>query len=198
MNTCKNNKIEPHVILHLRINQDDINRYLNNKIQTDPSNLITDLEPTPYDSSNIYSMTNTFTLNDTPANVDNQFTFNEVKLENSQNNIISNFQNGKPFPPSLTQHFTDPELKENIESEHFLSISHINIDENPNYPKPTTKKLILLEAIIDTASVLQIDEIINNYSVLACYGTNGLNEEILKAIKNLQELEEVIFFLLRS
>jgi len=64
----------------------------------------------------------------------------------------------------------------------------------PNYPKPTTKKLILTEAIIDAASLLQIDEIINNYSVLACYGTNGLNEEILKAIKNLQELEEVIFF----
>jgi DNA primase len=64
----------------------------------------------------------------------------------------------------------------------------------PNYPKPNTKKLILLEAIIDTASVLQIEQITNNYSVLACYGTNGLNEEILKAIKNLQELEEVIFF----
>jgi DNA primase len=64
----------------------------------------------------------------------------------------------------------------------------------PNYPKLNTKKLILLEAIIDTASVLQIDEIINNYSVLACYGTNGLNEEILKSIKNLQELEEVVFF----
>lgn len=64
----------------------------------------------------------------------------------------------------------------------------------PNYPKANTKKLILLEAIIDTASVLQIDEITNKYSVLACYGTNGLNEEILKAIKNLPELEEVIFF----
>jgi len=64
----------------------------------------------------------------------------------------------------------------------------------PNYPKANTKKLILLEAIIDTASVLQIDEITNKYSVLACYGTNGLNDEILKAIKNLPKLEEVIFF----
>jgi DNA primase catalytic core len=64
----------------------------------------------------------------------------------------------------------------------------------PNYPKPETKKLILTEAIIDAASLLQIDEITNNYSVLACYGTNGLNDEILKAIKNLQQLEEVIFF----
>jgi len=64
----------------------------------------------------------------------------------------------------------------------------------PSYPKPNTKKLILTEAIIDTASVLQIDKIRSNYSVLACYGTNGLNDEILKAIKNLPELEEVIFF----
>ena len=67
----------------------------------------------------------------------------------------------------------------------------------PNYPKANTKKLILLEAIIDTASLLQIDKITKNYSLLACYGTNGLNEEILKAIKNLQELEEVIFFFLK-
>jgi DNA primase len=64
----------------------------------------------------------------------------------------------------------------------------------PNYPKPTTKKLILTEAIIDAASLLQIDEIANNYNVLACYGTNGLTEEHLQAIKNLKELEEVVFF----
>ena len=64
----------------------------------------------------------------------------------------------------------------------------------PNYPKSETKKLILTEAIIDAASLLQIDEIKENYNVIACYGTNGLNDEILKAIKNLQQLEEVIFF----
>ncbi len=63
----------------------------------------------------------------------------------------------------------------------------------PNYPNPATKKLILTESIIDCASLLQIDEIINNYSVLACYGTNGLNEEIQKAILELTELEEIIF-----
>ncbi|TRX34916.1 CHC2 zinc finger domain-containing protein [Flavobacterium restrictum] len=64
----------------------------------------------------------------------------------------------------------------------------------PNYPNPATKILILTEAIIDCASLLQIDEINENYSLLACYGTNGLNEEILKAIKNLDQLEEIIFF----
>jgi hypothetical protein len=63
----------------------------------------------------------------------------------------------------------------------------------PNYPKPTTKKLILTESIIDCASLLQIDEVIKNYSVLACYGTNGLNEEIQNAIKELKQLEEIIF-----
>jgi DNA primase len=63
----------------------------------------------------------------------------------------------------------------------------------PNYPNPKTKKLILTESIIDCTSILQIDEIVNNYSVLACYGTNGLNEEIQKAILELENLEEIIF-----
>jgi DNA primase len=63
----------------------------------------------------------------------------------------------------------------------------------PNYPNPATKKLILTESIIDCASLLQITEITENYSLLACYGTNGLNEEIEKAILELQELEEIIF-----
>ncbi len=63
----------------------------------------------------------------------------------------------------------------------------------PNYPKPTTKKLILTESIIDCASLLQIDEVIKHYSVLACYGTNGMNEEIQNAIKELKQLEEIIF-----
>ena len=63
----------------------------------------------------------------------------------------------------------------------------------PNYPNPATKKLILTESIIDCASLLQIDEIAENYSLLACYGTNGLNEEIQKAILELKELDEIIF-----
>ena len=64
----------------------------------------------------------------------------------------------------------------------------------PNYPNPDTRKLLLTEAIIDTASLLQIDEIAANYTLLTCYGTNGLNEEILNALKPLKQLEEIIFF----
>lgn len=64
----------------------------------------------------------------------------------------------------------------------------------PNYPKPETTSLILTEAIIDTATLLQIPEIIEEYSVLTCFGTNGLTSEHLQAIKQLQRLEEIIFF----
>ena len=64
----------------------------------------------------------------------------------------------------------------------------------PSYPNPDTKKLVLTEAIIDTASLLQIEQIKENYTLLTCYGTNGLNEEILNALKPLKQLEEIIFF----
>lgn len=63
----------------------------------------------------------------------------------------------------------------------------------PGYPKKETKKLILTEAIIDCASLLQIKEIRDNYGLISCFGTNGLTEEILKAIRELPELEEIIF-----
>lgn len=64
----------------------------------------------------------------------------------------------------------------------------------PNYPNPDTRKLLLTEAIIDTASLLQLDEIKENYTLLTAYGTNGLNDEILNALKPLKQLEEIIFF----
>lgn len=77
------------------------------------------------------------------------------------------------------------------ESKHFYLKNRKGL--YPNYPKKETKKLILTESIIDCASLLQITEIIENYSVLACYGTNELNEEIQNAILDLKELEEIIF-----
>ena len=64
----------------------------------------------------------------------------------------------------------------------------------PNYPSKTTKKLILTEAIIDTASLLQIETITKEYEILSCYGTNGLTAEHTEAIKELKQLEEIVFF----
>jgi DNA primase len=97
-------------------------------------------------------------------------------LKNKENQVVSLY-----FRSTLNEK----------ESKHFYLKNRTGI--YPNYPKPTTKKLILTESIIDAASLLQIDEVTNNYSVLACYGTNGLNEEIQNAIKELQQLEEIIF-----
>ncbi|MEI6349092.1 MAG: CHC2 zinc finger domain-containing protein [Bacteroidota bacterium] len=66
----------------------------------------------------------------------------------------------------------------------------------PGYPKADTRKLILTEAVIDTASLLQLSPSLFtfDFQLLACYGTNGLTEEHLTAIKELKELEEIIFF----
>ncbi|AZI41153.1 CHC2 zinc finger domain-containing protein [Epilithonimonas vandammei] len=82
-------------------------------------------------------------------------------------------------------------IVENKNGKHFYLKNRSGI--YPNYPKSDTKKLILTEAIIDCASLLQIKEIRDNYSLISCFGTNGLNEEILKAIQELKELEEIIF-----
>jgi DNA primase len=63
----------------------------------------------------------------------------------------------------------------------------------PKYPKTDTEKLIIGESIIDTASLLQIESITKEYSLLAAYGTNRLNAEMKTAIKDLKQLKEIIF-----
>ncbi|MFK7050995.1 CHC2 zinc finger domain-containing protein [Flavobacterium davisii] len=74
----------------------------------------------------------------------------------------------------------------------------------PNYPHINTKKIILTESIIDCASLIQSLQIQQNqedstnspfggWGALACYGTNGLTEEHIKAITALKQLEEIIF-----
>jgi len=70
----------------------------------------------------------------------------------------------------------------------------------PGYPRPGTQKLILTEAIIDAATLIQYMEIVvaacqgEIVHILACYGTNGLTGEHLLAMKELESLKEVIFF----
>lgn len=85
----------------------------------------------------------------------------------------------------------EPRAKNQEIAKHFYLKNRSGI--YPGYPKRETKKLILTEAIIDGASLLQVEKIKENYSIIACFGTNGLNEEILNAIKELKQLEEIIF-----
>ena len=64
----------------------------------------------------------------------------------------------------------------------------------PSYPNAETKKLIITEAVIDAATLYQNNSITKDYTVLACYGTNGFTQEHEQAIKELKQLEEVIIF----
>lgn len=64
----------------------------------------------------------------------------------------------------------------------------------PAYPVVSTRKLILPECIIDTASLLQCPRIKNEYNLLSAYGTNRLTKEHIEAIRKLKNLEEIIFF----
>jgi DNA primase catalytic core len=74
----------------------------------------------------------------------------------------------------------------------------------PCWPKANTQKLILTEAIIDAATLLQIPEIKAEYEILSLYGTNGLSNEHLEAIREWtspsgemsegQRGKEIIFF----
>jgi DNA primase len=63
----------------------------------------------------------------------------------------------------------------------------------PSYPTAQTEKLIIAESIIDAASLLQIEAIAKQYTILAAYGTNRLNDEMQTAIKELPQLKEIIF-----
>lgn len=64
----------------------------------------------------------------------------------------------------------------------------------PAYPAYNTKHLLITECVIDAATLIQQAEINSQFTLLAAYGTNRLTDEHLCAIKDLKELEEIIFF----
>ena len=64
----------------------------------------------------------------------------------------------------------------------------------PGYPNPETETLIITEAIIDAATLLQVPEISSQFTILAAYGTNGLTKEHKAAIQALNLKEIIIFF----
>ena len=64
----------------------------------------------------------------------------------------------------------------------------------PCYPNENTEILILTEAIIDAATLLQIPEITKHYKILSCYGNLAFVKEAQEAVKKFQKLKEVIIF----
>jgi DNA primase len=76
----------------------------------------------------------------------------------------------------------------NTEQRHFYTRNRKGL--YPGYPKADTKQLILTEAIVDAATLSQHTD----YKVLSCYGAKVFTPEQELAIKELKQLEEVIFF----
>jgi len=120
-----------------------------------------------------------------------------ILKESRQNTIVPKFKNCVLF-------FTKNEkgqiidiygrsINANGEGKHFyLNGKHQGI--YPNYPDSKATKLILVESLIDAATLQQQKEIDENYTILSLFGTNGFTSEIEEAIKELPELEETILF----
>jgi DNA primase len=106
-------------------------------------------------------------------------------LKNEQNEIVSLYGRSILAPSS------------GVGGTHFYTASREGL--YPHYPSPQKDKLILTEAIIDCASLLQMATIRTHYEVLACFGTNGLLIEHIAGITqwvahHAQENLEIIFF----
>jgi DNA primase len=99
-------------------------------------------------------------------------------LKNQENKIISLYGRS---------------ISNDTDQRHFYLASRSGL--YPGYPALTTKKLILVESIIDAASLLQQKEITAQFTILSLYGTNGLTDEHIKAITELPQLEEIILML---
>lgn len=65
----------------------------------------------------------------------------------------------------------------------------------PSYPSKKAKRLILTESIIDAASLIEQEAIKSKYEILSLYGTNGLTKEHIEAMSQIEDLQEIIFFL---
>jgi len=83
-------------------------------------------------------------------------------------------------------------IVENTENKHYYLKDREGL--YPGYPSQETTRLILTEAIIDAATLLQLPFIAEKYGILSCYGTNGFTCEHKKAIKELANLQEIIIF----
>ena len=93
---------------------------------------------------------------------------------------------------SIDDSSTQLTVKSKASKHHYLPGKHQGL--YPKYPKPEAEILLLTECIIDAATLIQIPEIKSKCEIISCYGTNNFTEEHRAAIKNLQQLKEVIFF----
>jgi len=82
---------------------------------------------------------------------------------------------------------------ENSDNKHFYLKNRSGL--YPCYPEKNTKTLILTESIIDAACLTGTLRGVpfGGWGLLACFGTNGLTDEHRRAIRELPELQEIVF-----
>lgn len=130
----KKRKIEPHVILHLRINQEDIDVYTTNKIQIDNPRVLNNIvEPKPYQADNIDIFTNSFKNEPKPASLDymsfetfDNFQNENYKLKENSLHVETN--------KNTKNNTNEKEKNDNTLLKHNLNVSHINLDKNTDLP----------------------------------------------------------------
>lgn len=110
--------------------------------------------------------------------------FNDGEWENLKHCVIFALRDKKDKVVSLYGR----SIYSNSDAKHYYTRNRKGL--YPGYPKPSAKQLILTEAIIDAATLIQH----SSYATLACYGTNGFTQEHEQAIRELKHLEEVILF----
>ena len=156
-------KLEPHIILHLRITQDDIDSYLESKIQVGmKNNSNTDVKSLVYDANSVDIFSNLHSIEPIPAISDYTSQFETLSIEK------------KVEYKSVVKE--KKEVKVNTKNEkinYCLDVPHINVDNRKDVPKVSVNedencsdvKIKLIKALGDFADANKRKEWLKSTSV---------------------------------
>lgn len=173
-----NKKIEPHVILHLKITKDDINSYLENKININYFKNNNKIKSLKYDTNNLDLFKTSYGSNPTPSNLndgsqfglfDSNDTFKEIKSKNFESKIEKKIYN----------------LNNKVyEKKYCFNIPHVKIEDEKNIPSVSVEedencsdvKIKLIKALGDFADANKRNEWLKSTTVWCrwcCHSFHG-------------------------
>ena len=126
----KNKKIEPHIILHLRITQDDIEKYLENKIQTSTEDIVPTILNFTYEACNIDVFTKPTSADPSPANLEDE-QFEILSVTEGEYEDVFKCQKYKQFQSPCETPTNTPLINN---EKYCLDIPYINLDEVSSVP----------------------------------------------------------------
>ncbi len=140
--------------------------------------------------------------NDKAINYSKERNINNAKLEIGFNTatgtVFKSLKNCIIFPLKNNQNeivsLYGRSIDNNDKAKHYYTANRKGLYHNTNQ---ATTTLIITESIIDSATLIINNEklIMNNWAMLALFGTNGYNQEHEILLKSLTNLKEIIFFL---